>query len=308
MPAALRGCKWTNWEGGVRQTAVWAGGALPAPSVGKRFSGIAHVADIFVTLSDAVAISAAELASASAKGPVPLDGVSLWGVLREPSLPSPRTEVLLYGQGWRPDATGGPDVGAEPALNCSGGGVASGMAWHNPTSMRQFPAPNHSAAAADECAAACCAESNCSGWMLTTPQLLRPPCHAKQPCCWLVDGGKLSASSDGKAFSGASGRPSPPPPPPSEKSAPGALRVGNYKLIIGNNKYAGWYVAPEDDNATALALARSFCKLGPAADFPPVDAPNCEAPGCLFDVDSDPCETKSLASEQVTNSPPDALA
>ena len=61
----------------MRQTAVWAGGALPAPSVGKRFSGIAHVADIFVTLSDAVAISAAELASASAKGPVPLDGVSL---------------------------------------------------------------------------------------------------------------------------------------------------------------------------------------------------------------------------------------
>ena len=84
--------------------------------------------------------------------------------------------------------------------------------------------------------------------------------------------------------------------------------MGNYKLIIGNNKYAGWYVAPEDDNATALALARSFCKLGPAADFPPVDAPNCEAPGCLFDVASDPCETKNIASEQVTNSPPDALA
>ena len=191
----LRGCKWTSWEGGVRQTAVWSGGALPSASIGQRYSGIGHVADLYATLATVAGVSAAELAASSARGPAPLDSVSLWEVLRNPRSPSPRTEVLIYGQNWSPDPSiMSSSVASAPV--CKSSVEPSGQAYHNPRSMRQFPAPNRSAAAADECAAACCAESNCTGWMLTTPRLLRPPCAADRPCCWLVEGGTLSQSAD----------------------------------------------------------------------------------------------------------------
>ena len=279
---------------------MWAGGALPKASRGRQHSGIAHVADIYATLAAAAKISAADLTAASTKGPAPLDSISLWSVLQDPTLPSPRTEVLIYGQGWHPDAE--PYLGAQAtaALNCSSSAKPSGMAFHGPKSITQSPAANKSAAAAGECAAACCAQKNCTGWMLTTPEHLQPPCQANEPCCWLVYGGKLSPSSDSSAYSGASGRQSPPPSP---KTVSGALRSQNFKVILGSNKYAGWYQAPEDDNETALKLARTFCKLGATAPFPPSDAPNCKAPGCLFKLDEDPCELHNLADEQ-----PDKLA
>ena len=279
----LQWCR-TSWEGGVRQTAVWAGGALPAPSVGKRFSGLAHVADIYVTFAMAANTSSSDLYAASAQGPVPLDGVSLWDVLLNPKLPSPRTEVLLYGQGWHPDPRSLVSLPASDALNCSSAEKPSGMAYHQPISLEQHRAQNKSIAAAHSCAAACCASSNCTGWMLTTPKYPRPPCLALQPCCWLVNGGELSASADPHAYSGASGRE---PTPPVLKAEAGALRMLNYKVIIGLNKHAGWYPAPEDANETALKLARTFCKLAPNASFPPTDVPNCESPGCLFDLDLD---------------------
>ncbi len=282
----LRGCKWTNWEGGVRQTAVWSGGALPAASIGSKYSGIAHVADIYATLATFAGVSATELAAASASGPVPLDSLSLWEVLQNPRLPSPRTEVLIYGQNWSPDASTEPDQSLRSS-SCKSNGKPSGNAYHNPISMRQIPAPNRSASAADECAAACCAETNCTGWMLTTPKLLRPPCGVGEPCCWLVDGGTLSKSTDPQSYSGSSGRP--PPPAPQKPAAAGAIRSGEFKLIIGTNKFADWYAAPEDDNETAFALARSFCKLDNETKFPPTHAPNCQPPGCLFNLFTDPC-------------------
>ena len=174
---------------------MWSGGALPSASIGQRYSGIGHVADLYATLATVAGVSAAELAASSARGPAPLDSVSLWEVLRNPRSPSPRTEVLIYGQNWSPDPSiKSSSVASAPVCKSSVG--PSGQAYHNPRSMRQFPAPNRSAAAADECAAACCAESNCTGWMLTTPRLLRPPCAADRPCCWLVEGGTLSQSAD----------------------------------------------------------------------------------------------------------------
>jgi hypothetical protein len=266
------------------------------------------VADIYATFAAAAGISAPSLAAASAQGPAPLDGVSLWAVLHDPvDTPSPRTEVLLYGQGWRPDARltvgpydndnddggdggggGGTQVEQEEAawtrerLNCSAVGAQRGLAFHEPESEVNFPAPNASVAAASDCAARCCARSNCTSWMLTVPEHIRPPCTAHSPCCWLVHGGTLGASVDPHAFAGSVGREKPPAPPP--KSAQGALRSRNFKIIIGSNKYAGWYQAPEDGNESALVLARKLCKLGPDAEFPPIDAPNCEL-GCLFDLD-----------------------
>ena len=263
------------------------------------------MADIYVTFAAAAGISAPRLAAASKQGPAPLDGVSLWAVLHDPAgTPSPRTEVLLYGQGWSPDASpstprdndnsggGGAQVDQEEAawtrerLNCSAVGAQRGLAFHEPGSEVNFPAANASVAAASDCAARCCARSNCTSWMLTVPEHIRPPCTAHSPCCWLVHGGTPGASVDPHAFAGSVGRKKPPAPPPSPPlSAQGALRSRNFKIIIGSNKYAGWYQAPEDGKESALALARKLCKLGPDAKFPPIDAPNCESPGCLFDLD-----------------------
>ena len=273
--------------------------------MGARFSGIAHVADIYVTFAAAARISAADLASASAQGPAPLDGVSLWAVLNDPTTPSPRIEVLLYGQGWSADPkplprddddnhdhdgnddgnTLGSQVEAiwmSKQLNCSAVGAQRGVAFHQPESEMNFPAANASVTAANDCAAKCCARSNCTSWMLTVPEHIRPPCTAHRPCCWLVNGGKLGTSVDPHAFAGSVGR----KPAPPMQSVKGALRSSNFKIIIGSNNYAGWYQAPEDDHDSALALARRLCKLSPNATFPPDDAPNCESPGCLFDLDT----------------------
>ena len=299
----------TQWEGGVRQTAVWAGGRLPRNAVGRRSPALGHVADIFPTFAELAGVSG-KLLAAAAVGPVPLDGVSLLPVLQDPTSPSPRTEVLIDGQGWSADthATAAA-AAAAPALICNSSGRPSGMAYHQYRNASQLPLPSMDAASADRCAAACCGLDSCTGWALTRPQ--RPQqggCTAKAPCCWLLSGGVLAKSVDPSAFSGASGRVSPSPPGPSPSPGPsgdkpGALRVGDWKLIVGNNKYADWYSAPEDSTGQAAAAARALCKLDRAgtphgaAAFPPPNASNC-VPHCLFNLATDPCETENLATAQ----------
>lgn len=214
----LRGCKWTNWEGGVRQTAVWAGGRLPAPSIGRRSSAIAHVSDIFPTLAQLAGIGDDSQLALVATGPAPLDGMSLVSVLEDPTSPSPRTEVLFEGQRWKPDDVDNKD----------------------------------------------------------------------------------SDLGEGEVVTAVHGLQSAPSPPPA-KEQPGALRVGDWKLIVGSNKYAYWYTAPEDNAEQATVAAKSLCKLvgSGGASFPPTNTSStaCE-PYCLFNLHDDPCETKNLAAAQ----------
>lgn len=289
----LRGCKWTNWEGGVRQTAVWAGGWLPASAAGRRSSALAHVSDILPTLAELAGIGGRDLAEA-ASGPAPLDGVSLLPVLTDPTAASPRTEVLLEGQGWRADAeeASAPDA----ALVCNSTGRPNGKAYHNYHNFSQFPVDAMNATSANRCAKACCDHDGCTGWALTRPKHPQQGgCTAHAPCCWLLTGGTLQPSADPGAYSGSSGRPSPSPSP--GHHLPGALRVGNWKLIVGSNKYASWYVAPEDRETQARAAAKAMCKLSSGEPFPPANASNC-VPHCLFDLEADPCETKDLSAVQ----------
>ena len=281
----LRGCKWTNWEGGVRQTAVWAGGRLPAAAVGHRSSALAHVSDIFPTLAALAGIGERDLQEA-ASGPAPLDGVSLLPVLMDPTSPSPRTEVLLEGQGWRAEA-------APRALVCNSTGQPNGKAYHNYHNFSQFPVSAMDATSADRCAKACCDLDSCTGWALTRPKHPQPgTCTAHTPCCWLLSGGSLQPSADPGAFSGSSGRHIPSPSP-----RPGALRAGKWKLVVGSNKYASWYPAPEDSVTRARAAVEAICKIKSDASFPPINASNCD-PHCLFDLEADPCETNDLSAAQ----------
>ena len=269
---------------------VWAGGRLPRSAVGRRSAALGHVSDIFPTLAELAGISG-PLLEALATGPAPLDGVSLVAVLRDPSVPSPRTEVLIEGQGWSPDA-GGSTGGAteptpvalaalaaqDPALRCNSTGGPNGMAFHRYRNVSQLPLPAMDSRSADRCAATCCSRDCCTGWALTRPQQpQRGGCTATEPCCWLccwlVTGGLLQKSADPGVFSGKSGRVPPAPPgppgppgpsPPSPPLLPGALRVGDWKLIVGHNTYPEWSLAPEDSPEHAAAAASALCKLGNA--------------------------------------------
>ena len=188
---------------------MWAGGRLPAAAAGHRSSALAHVSDIFPTFAHLAGIGDHTALAAVATGPAPLDGVSLVPVLIDPTTPSPRTEVLHEGQGWKPDVE--QLIVAKEMEDVHVGGVS---------------------------------------------------------------------------------------PPPSPPQLPGALRVGDWKLIVGSNKYAGWYTAPEDSATQAAAAAHALCKLGSGSKFPPANVSTACAPYCLFNLVEDPCETRNLAASQ----------
>ena len=69
-------------------------------------------------------------------------------------------------------------------------------------------------------------------------------------------------------------------------SVGGAIRVGQYKLILGDNPWASWYgehspnatSPPKGSNAWQQALAQ------------------CGDVGCLYDIDADPTEHVDLAA------------
>ena len=102
------------------------------------------MSDVYPTFAEAAGVSAGDLAASSAKGPAPLDGVSLWAVLRDPAASSPRTEVLISGQHWK---VGAPLHAAAqqpppPPLTCSSSRKPSGLAYFKPRSLSNFQAPN----------------------------------------------------------------------------------------------------------------------------------------------------------------------
>ena len=70
---------------------------------------------------------------------------------------------------------------------------------------------------ADACAAACCANDQCSGYTFDPKQddaSGMPACHVGKPCCWLKHGPGTTIHGRSRLNSAMFGAPTPPPPPP----------------------------------------------------------------------------------------------
>lgn len=87
----LRGGKHSFWDGGVRVLAGLGGGLLPPARRGKTWSGLAHTADWFRTLTEGVA--GLPSFGKNTTGPVPDDSINLWSALVQDA-ESPRTQVI----------------------------------------------------------------------------------------------------------------------------------------------------------------------------------------------------------------------
>jgi len=87
----LRAGKFSLFEGGVRGVSFVTSPLLPLSAKGQTYNGMLHVSDWYPTFAALANISVENT------GPVPVDGFNIWPVLSDPTLPSPRHEVLLMG-------------------------------------------------------------------------------------------------------------------------------------------------------------------------------------------------------------------
>ena len=103
----LRGCKGSNWEGGVRVPALVNGGFLPAAQRGKTTAGVSHIVDLYATFAGLAGVPAAD-----PFGPEPLiDSLDLWPWWSGATRTSPRDEggvvTVLDHSMYRANATTG---------------------------------------------------------------------------------------------------------------------------------------------------------------------------------------------------------
>ena len=112
-----RGGKYTPLEGGIRVTAFWGGGYLPASSYGTSIHGIVSVADYSTTLCiiGGGTLESCQLDTvAEAAGLPPLDSLNVWPLISGINLTSPRVEipvsnnVLIQYKGVGNGSGGGP--------------------------------------------------------------------------------------------------------------------------------------------------------------------------------------------------------
>jgi hypothetical protein len=85
-----------RWEGGIRVTALWSGGFLPAAARGTTVDALVHVADYLLTLcllaGGPEAMCRADPLAEKAGLP-PIAGFNVWPVVSGANATSPRTEV-----------------------------------------------------------------------------------------------------------------------------------------------------------------------------------------------------------------------
>lgn len=89
----LRGGKGSNWEGGVRERAIFSGGLIPAPRRGvtiPRAKGAFHVADVHATFLARAGLS---LVDPNPRAPTPVDGLDVYDWILGNTDLSPRTEA-----------------------------------------------------------------------------------------------------------------------------------------------------------------------------------------------------------------------
>jgi arylsulfatase B len=86
----LRGCKGSNWEGGMKVPAIVSGGLLPASQRGKTTRGVSHIVDFYATFAGLAGVPAAD-----PHGPDPsIDSLDLWPWLSGATPNSPRDAGL----------------------------------------------------------------------------------------------------------------------------------------------------------------------------------------------------------------------
>ena len=105
----LRGCKGTNWEGGVRVPAFISGGLVPPSERGTTKGGLLHVADWYSTFLGIAGVP--DPANDPAPGFAPVDSLDLWPWLSGAAPASPRTTLALDHNRYDPCPTCGDAAG-----------------------------------------------------------------------------------------------------------------------------------------------------------------------------------------------------
>ena len=92
----LRGGKYGPFEGGIRMTALWSGGYLPAAARGTAAEGLVSVADYAATLCALAGGAACGAdARAAAGGLPPPDSLDVWAHVTGANATSPRAELAV---------------------------------------------------------------------------------------------------------------------------------------------------------------------------------------------------------------------
>lgn len=89
----LRGGKGSNWEGGVRERAVWSGGLIPPARRGvtlPRSTGAFHVSDVHATFLARAGLTSSD---PNPRAPTPVDGLDVWSWIMGDVKRSPRWEA-----------------------------------------------------------------------------------------------------------------------------------------------------------------------------------------------------------------------
>merc|ERR1719253_885482 len=86
----LRGAKFSTFQGGLRTAAVVHSPLLPSGTAGTENDALIYVSDWYATIAGLAGVDAARL---GASGPVPLDGMDVWKVVRGEA-PGPRTSIV----------------------------------------------------------------------------------------------------------------------------------------------------------------------------------------------------------------------
>ncbi|KAG7374800.1 twin-arginine translocation pathway signal protein [Nitzschia inconspicua] len=99
----LRGCKYSDWEGGVRAVAFVSGGFIPLERRGKVVEDPIHIADWYATLPALAGVNVHDkeyqLSLQDDKRVPPVDGVDVWPLISGQSSPSEhRKEIPLSQQ------------------------------------------------------------------------------------------------------------------------------------------------------------------------------------------------------------------
>ena len=304
--APLRGSKSTDFEGGVRVPAFVGGGwgGLPTAARGSVTHGLAHVSDWYKTFAKVAGADGED-----AGGPSPQDSIDLSAWLlggHAATEPSPRSMIVHdhYCHGCR-DKVGGVaefEIEADSAarnrayLDPYGTAVVPVTAgkgtWATledkalTCSSAEFKGSLGSKANAADCLSALRARDNADYGVWRGDAGSNKGCYAcdcsdrGDPSTWKYDDLKGAVSFVGTGVLVPT--PAPPPTPPVFKTnVTGAIRVGDWKLMVGAQPQATWFGA-FSPNATFNSTA--------------ANVQGCVYAPCLFNISADPTEHNDLSA------------
>jgi len=87
----LKGGKASDWEGGVRVTALASGGLIPQAVRGTKIEGYIHICDWYSTFCNLAGVDPTD----NVPGLPPTDSLDVWPLITGQTTTSPRTEIPL---------------------------------------------------------------------------------------------------------------------------------------------------------------------------------------------------------------------